>query len=160
MSLIPAFKLGLWNAWILTLPLIVLSIFVAKILFKRESGESPDLTNKEKVVFTAHHIIFLASIVYSIFLPLKLGTLWFYGGLLIYVSGMLFELLALLSFYNTAVDKPVTEGVYSISRHPMYVGNFLINIGISMSCLSWIFLLVVIIAIILENNLNYYLIKY
>ena len=77
MSLMPPLKLGLWNAWILTLPLIILSIFVAKILVKRESGESPDLTNKEKMVFTAHHIIFLASIAYSIFLPLKLGTLWF-----------------------------------------------------------------------------------
>ena len=153
MSLIPPLKLGLWNAWILTLPLIVLSIFIAKILVKRESGESPDMTKKEKMVFTAHHMIFLASIAYSIFLPLKLSTLWFLGGLLIYVSGMLFEILALLSFYNTSVDKPVTEGVYNISRHPMYVGDFLINIGISMSCLSWIFLLMAIIAVILASDL-------
>ncbi len=153
MSLMPPFKLGLWNAWILTLPLIILSIFVAKILVKRESGESPDLTNKEKIVFTAHHIIFLASIAYSIFLLLKLGTLWFYGGLLIYVPGMLIEILALLGFYTTSIDKPVTGGIYSISRHPMYVGTFLINIGISMSCLSWIFLLLAIIGIFLESSL-------
>jgi protein-S-isoprenylcysteine O-methyltransferase Ste14 len=149
----PPFKLGLWNAWILTLPLIILSIFVAKILVKRESGESPDLTNKEKIVFTAHHVIFLASCVYSIFLPLKLGTLWFYRGILIYVPGILIEALALLSFYNTSVDKPVTGGIYSISRHPMYVGTFFINMGISMSCLSWIFLIVAIISVILENDL-------
>ena len=153
MSLMPAFKLGLWNAWIFTLPLVVLSIFVAKILVKRESGESPDLTNKEKAVFTAHHIIFIASCVYSIFLPLKLNTLWFYGGILIYVPGMLIEILALLNFYATSIDKPVTGGIYSISRHPMYVGTFLINIGISISCLSWIFLLVAIVAMFLENSL-------
>jgi len=153
MSPMPPLKLGLWNAWILTLPLIILSIFVAKILVKRESGESPDLTNKEKAVFTAHHIIFLASIAYSIFLPLKLGTLWFYGGLLIYLLGMLIETLALLIFYNTSVDKPVTGGVYSFSRHPMYVGTFLITIGISMCCLSWIFLIVAIISVFLESSL-------
>jgi len=153
MSPMPPLKLGLWNAWILTLPLIILSIFVAKILVKRESGESPDLTNKEKAVFTAHHVIFLASIAYSIFLPLKLGTLWFLGGLLIYVPGMLIEILALLNFYTTSVDKPVTGGIYSISRHPMYVGTFLINIGISMSCLSWTFLIVAIISVILESSL-------
>ena len=153
MSLVPAFKLGLLNAWILTLPLIIGSLFVAKILVKRESGESPDLTTREKAVFTAHHIVFLASIAYSIFLPLKLGTLWFLGGLLIYVPGILIEVLALLSFNNTSVDKPVTEGVYSISRHPMYVGDFLFNIGISMCCLCWIFLLVAIIAAILEREI-------
>ena len=153
MSLMPALKLGLWNAWILTLPLMIGSLFVAKILVKRESGESPDLTTKEKAVFTAHHIVFLASIAYSIFLPLKIGTLWFLGGLLIYVPGILIEVLALLSFNNTSVDKPVTEGVYSISRHPMYVGNLLINIGISVSCLSGIFLLVTIMGVILERDL-------
>ncbi len=153
MSLMPAFKLGLWNAWIFILPLVVLSIFVAKILIKRESGENPDMTNKENAVFTAHHIIFLASCAYSIFLPLKLNTLWFYGGIFIYVPGMLIETLALLKFYNTSIDKPVTGGIYRISRHPMYVGTFLINIGISMSCLSWIFLLVAIISIFLESSL-------
>jgi len=153
MPLMPAFKLGFWNAWILILPLIVLTIFGAKLLGKRESGEHPDLTNKENAVFNAHHIIFLASCVYSIFLPLKLSTPWFLGGLIVYVLGMLIEALALLSFYKTSVDKPVTEGVYSISRHPIYVGFFLLKIGISMSCLSWIFLLLAIISVILENDM-------
>lgn len=151
MSLMPAFKLGLWNAWILNLPLIVLTIFGAMLLGKRESEESPDLTNKEKAVSTAHHLIFLASCAYSIFLPLKLSTPWFLGGLLFYVPGMLIEALALLSFNKTSVDKPVTEGVYSISRHPIYVGFFLIRIG--MSCLSWIFLLLAIISVVLENDM-------
>jgi len=153
-------KLGLWNAWILTLPFVILSIFAAKTFEERESGEGPFLTKKEKTVlkkekavFIAFHFIFLASCVYSIFLPLKLSTLWFYGGLLIYMLGMLIEILALMRFYTTSVDKPVTEGVYSISRHPMYIGDFLINIGISMSCLSWIFLLVAIIAVILKLNI-------
>ena len=153
MSFMPAFKLGLLNAWILTLPLLVLMVFGVKILGKREIGESPDLTNKEKAVFNARHIIFLASCVYCIFLPLKLSTPWFLGGLLVYVLGMLIEALALLSFYKTSVDMLITEGVYSISRHPIYVGFFFIKIGISMSCLSWIFLLLAIISVILENDM-------
>jgi len=35
----------------------------------------------------------------------------------------------------------------------MYVGNFLTNLGITMTCLSWIFLIVTILAIILENDI-------
>jgi protein-S-isoprenylcysteine O-methyltransferase Ste14 len=65
---------------------------------------------------------------------------------------MFVEVLAMLSFYTTPVGKPVTKGVYSISRNPMYVGHFFVNIGISIACLSWIFLLVAIVAVILEYS--------
>ena len=154
MSLIPEFELGLWNAWIFALPIIILSIFAAKILGKRASGEGPSLTKKDRVVFIIYHLIFLASCTYTIFLPLKLGSLWFYAGLLVYLLGMLFEILTLQSFYATPLDKSVTIGVYSISRNPIYVGDFLINMGIDMTCLSWIFLLVAIVAAILERNIT------
>ena len=66
---------------------------------------------------------------------------------------MLVVILGLLSFYTTSIDKPITKGVYNISRNPMYVGNFFANVGITMACLSWVFLLVTIVAIILENNI-------
>ncbi len=153
MELIPAFELGVWNAWILTLPIIVLSALLAKILVKKTSGEDADLSKKEKIIFAIHHLVFLASFVYTIFLPLKLGTFWFYVGLLSYLLGILVAFLGLLSFYTTPLDKPVTKGVYRISRHPMYVGTFFTNVGISMTCLSWIFLIVTIVTIILEHNI-------
>ncbi len=155
MSLIPEFELGLWNAWILILPIIILSALLTKMLVKRESGRIQDsgLANKERIIFTMHHLIFLASCAYTIFLPLKLGTFWFFAGLLSYLLGMLVVILGLLSFYATPIDNPVTKGVYSISRNPMYVGNFFTNMGITMACHSWVFLLVTIVAIILENNI-------
>jgi protein-S-isoprenylcysteine O-methyltransferase Ste14 len=152
MSLVPEFELGLWNAWIFTLPLIVLQFFGAKILGKRGSGEDWGNTKKEKILNITGSSIVFASYAYTIFLPLKLGTLWFYAGLLVYLLGMLVEILAMLSFYTTPVDKPVTKGVYNISRNPMYVGHFLTNISISIACLSWIFLLVTIAPVILEHN--------
>ena len=153
LSFIPAFELGLWNAWIFILPVIVLSIFVARILGKRGAGEGSGVTKEERIVFVVFHLIFLASCAYSIFLPLKLGTLWFYAGLIIYLLGMLVEILALLSFYTTPLEKPVSKGVYSVSRNPMYVGDFFINIGISIACLSWVFLLVAVVAVILKHNI-------
>jgi protein-S-isoprenylcysteine O-methyltransferase Ste14 len=152
MSLIPEFELGLWNAWIFTLPVIVLQIFGAKILGKRGSGEDWGHTKNEKILNIISSSIVVASYAYSIFLPLKLGTFSFYAGLLVYLLGMFVEILAMLSFYTTPVGKPVTKGVYSISRNPMYVGHFFVNIGISIACLSWIFLLVAIVAVILEYS--------
>ena len=61
-------------------------------------------------------------------------------------------MVATLNFATTSVDKPVTKGVYAFSRNPMYVGESLINIGISIVCLSWIFFLVAVVVVILEHN--------
>jgi hypothetical protein len=49
-SLIPAFELGLWNAWILILPIIIVSVFGAKTLSKRKSEESSSFPLKVKAV--------------------------------------------------------------------------------------------------------------
>jgi len=153
MSLIPEFELGLWNAWIFMLPLVIVSIFGVRLFGKRVSGENSSDTRMEKLSFACMHLIVIASYVYSVFLPLKLGTPWFYSGLLIYLSGMLITIIAMLNFATTSVDKPVTKGVYTFSRNPMYVGESLINISISIACVSWIFFLVAVVVAILEHNI-------
>ena len=153
MSIVPTFELGLWNAWIFILPvIIILYLVLPKIFGKRGSGEDLGLIKKEKILSIIYLSIVFASYAYTIFLPLKLDTIWFYAGLLVYLLGMLTEILATLSFNTTPVEKPVTKGVYSISRNPQYVGDFLINISIGIACLSWIFLLVAIANLFLLRN--------
>jgi len=142
MSLTPEFELGLWNAWIFILPMIVISIFGSKILGKRGSGEVSSLTKRVKTANNLYLLMLVLLYVYSIFLPLKLNTLGFYAGLFIYLLGVLVVILSLLSFHATPADKLVTKGVFRISRNPGYVGDFLVNISIGIACLSWIFLLV------------------
>jgi len=153
MSLVPEFELGFWNAWIFMLPLIIISLFGVRLFGKRVSGETSSDTRMEKLSFACMHLIVIASYVYSVFLPLKLVTPWFHIGLLIYLLGMLITIIATLNFATTSVDKPVTKGVYTFSRNPMYVGESLINISISIACLSWIFFLVAVVVAILEHNI-------
>jgi len=151
MSLTPEFELGLWNAWIFILPFLILSIIGYRILGKRESEGFSGHTKKEKMLESIGMMIVFTFWAYSVFLPLKLGTLWLSAGLLIYLLGMLVVILALLSFHTTPVDKPVTKGVYRFSNYSMYVGEILIDISISIACLSWIFLLLAIVEVILES---------
>ncbi len=153
MSLIPVFELGLWNAWIFLLPVIIISIFGARIFGKRASGESSGSASREKIYWVCMHLIVIASYAYGIFLPLKLGTVWSYIGFLIYLPGMLILIMAILNFAATPADKPVTQGVYSFSRNPIYIGESLINISISIACLSWIFFLIAVVIAILEHNI-------
>jgi protein-S-isoprenylcysteine O-methyltransferase Ste14 len=154
-SLIPAFELGLWNAWILVLPMIVISILGSRILGKRGSEEVSNLTKRVKTSNSLYLLILVLLYAYSIFLPLKLNTVWFYAGLFIYLLGVLVVILSLLSFHTTSADKMVTKGVFRISRNPGYVGDFLVNISIGIACLSWIFLLVGVAFFLL---LRYYVI--
>ena len=155
MSLIPAFELGLWNAWIFVLPMIVISILGSKILGKRGSEEASNLTKRVKTANSLYLLILVLLYAYSIFLPLKLNTVWFYAGLFIYLLGVLVVILSLLSFHTTSADKMVTKGVFRISRNPGYVGDFLVNTSIGIACLSWIFLLVGVAFFLL---LRYYVI--
>ena len=151
MSFVPAFELGLWNAWIfmfidaLTLP------FFIRIAKKRDKGSDSSkevfdsLGRTKKFFFYSSKLIYVPAVIYSIFLPLKLGTIWFYLGLPITVIGLIMGLIVLVNWKNTPQDEPITNGLYSYSRHPMYVTAFVFFLGLSITTASWIFLLITII---------------
>ncbi len=144
MSFLPTFELGLWNAWIFILPIIILSFFGQRIIGSRESEEENVYTKREKTLFRIYMVIIGVSYAYSVFLPFRLGTIWFYAGLCIYVPSIIMGIMAVLSFATTPVNQPVTTGVYRISRNPMSVGEVLIYVSIGIACVSWIFLLLAI----------------
>ena len=158
MSLIPDFELGLWNAWIFVLSFLLLFI-VGGILdrLRGQKGPSrpdkPPFNEKEERLYGISQLIFWASVIYSVFLPLKLGTVWFYAGLSIYLFGMIFAIIAGTSLDATPLDKPATKGLYRISRNPIYLGTSFIFIGIGIACASWLFLLLIGVFIVLYDIL-------
>jgi protein-S-isoprenylcysteine O-methyltransferase Ste14 len=156
MSLIPEFELGLWNAWIFVLPYllmyIVLGVLVRLMGLKGSSRpNTPSLNEMEKKLDRVAALIFVASVIYSFFLPLKLGTAWLYVGLVVYLFGMIFTVIAGMTLVNTPLDRPATNGLYRISRNPIYLGTNLIFIGMGIACASWLVLLLIAVSIILQN---------
>jgi len=66
---------------------------------------------------------------------------------------MFFTIVAGTSLDNTPINRPATEGLYRISRNPIYFGTFLMFIGIGIACASWLFLLLIIVFIALYDIL-------
>ena len=148
MSLIPAFQIGIWNAWIFTVWLLIqnLIIMLNKKLYQRFGGSSDTKpSQKDKILNLLPTIFLLLTIIYSIFLPLKLGTIWFAVGLIIFLLGLAIIILATIIFATTLTNDLVTSGVYRYSRHPSYAALVLIYLGISVASASWIFLLATVI---------------
>ena len=148
MSFIPAFELGLWSAWIFMIWTIVTPILSSFIIKEKQVSKIlrtsvPMKYEKTLNIISTGAVIF--GFLYSIFLPLKFNTIWFYIGLLIFLFGFIFNLSVLITIRGAKLDKPFTNGPYKYSRHPIYVALFLIIISISIMSLSWVFLLIAII---------------
>lgn len=153
MSLIPAFEIGVWNAWIFIVPYLLVNFGVPLLFVLKKSTfwNFPSYTRLEKIYLVAAEVIMGCLWIYSIFLPLAVGTAWFYAGLPIYILGFAFITIAMLTFIANPVDKPNT-GLYRFSRHPMYLSILLMYIGISIASASWLYLLLALVYLATYRN--------
>ena len=148
MTLIPAFEIGVWNLWIVQL-LVLLTPYIPYLFLGKEgrkrirrmAGFVPWNRTEKVLALSTHVVIAPFVILYSIFLPLKLGTAWLYVGLLIVALGLAMQGMTTISVANTPLDKPVTQGPYRISRHPFYFTGFLTLVGMGIASASWVVLL-------------------
>ncbi len=155
MSLIPAFEIGVWNAWILQL-LVLLTPYIPYLFLSKEGRKSnkrlmsfvPSTRTEKILAWSTHLVIAPFVIIYSIFLPLKLNTAWLYVGLLLIVVGLAMEIMATISVANTSLDEPFTRGPYRFSRNPFYLSGFLTLGGIGIASASWLVLLCALLWIV------------
>jgi protein-S-isoprenylcysteine O-methyltransferase Ste14 len=154
-ELIPEFKIGIWNAWIFSACFILIPyslFFIKRTVYKKFGNPSNIKLDKRAEIIgyiatAIYYIVFL----YTIFLPLKLWTPWFYTGLIIFLLALVLFITAGINFIAAPPGKPATKGIYSYSRHPIYFSNFLALISIGIAAASWIILMFSIISMILTN---------
>ena len=140
MSFIPVFELGLWNAWILIIPILIIMFSDMRATSIRESGKAGDfqLTKKENRITYAIFLPMIVSFIYAVFLPLQLDTIWLYSGLIIYIFGIVFTIVTIRNFTTSPKDKVITKGLYRSTRNPMYVGMVVLQISVGIACSSWL----------------------
>jgi len=153
---IPAFKIGLWNAWILMLyypmhPLILIAVDKAigtGQIFQKMGNEGDG--GVQKNANRIYYAILVGLLVYSIFLPLRTGTTWLYIGLAIYLIGLVMFLASVARVAITPQGQLFTQGIYRYSRHPLYLSMLLTFAGVGMACASWVYLILTMVLIFLQ----------
>ena len=147
MSLIPAFEIGVWNAWILAAVLLLPAYIPVLTLkdFAKKMGQGEHYGKIE--IFM--NVLVIILMICSIFLPLKLGTAWFYTGLFIYLLGLIILTITVVNVASTPLGKPFTKGVYRYSRNPGYISQVIVFVGIGIASASWFYLLLSAILIVL-----------
>ncbi len=143
-------NIGLWNAW---LPLLIFNVFtylysyiLDKEGFKR-GGDSSWIEKKDKPLVIFAYLIFLATLLFSIWIPLKTDTVLFYIGLGLFVCTMILTAIFGGDYVTAPKDKIITQGVYKFSRNPIYLTTYLTSISTIFMTLSWILIISLIMSV-------------
>jgi protein-S-isoprenylcysteine O-methyltransferase Ste14 len=143
MSLMPeltlSWRTGLW----LLLPLIAIRFGLMGLLDRQSltrAAHFPRLLGAEQVAFRVYMPTNLLLIFYLPFLTIKLGTPWFYIGLLVYLAGVTLLTCTVIDFARPNPDGLLDHGVYRFSRHPMYLSYLVFYLGCGLMTASWLYL--------------------
>ncbi len=143
MQLIPEHSLGFQNTWWFSLAYGILSMGIMIFLPKERRKRIltfPKFNTKFEKLFSglALFVFGRGLIVYSVFIPLQLYTTHFFIGIFVYLIGMILSVYSMWSFSQANLSKPVTNGIYKITRHPMQVMGIIMWIGIGVAAGNWI----------------------
>ena len=155
MSLIPPFEVGICNAWIF-LVCIGFAMVIPNLIFNKDNlkieGSKSETERKFRRTWV---VLFFLFAIYSIFLPLRVGTVWFYVGMPILLVGLVLLTIAIVNLATTPLSNQcITKGLYRYSRHPMYVTMFILLIGLGITSASWVPIAFAVISIILWQPLS------
>ncbi len=143
-------SIGLTNVWLGCLVMLFLHIIVGanKKLSKR-MGDTSWYTSYEKKLAIAISFFMLSFYILSIWIPLKIGTLWFYIGVGIFILGFLGNIISTYNYVSTPENEAVKKGMYKISRNPLYFYYGLMILGLTVASLSvFLFVLCILMNVI------------
>lgn len=135
------------NAFFLVIPIILLRygllIFISKGAFER-AAYFPPLIGKERAALWVYQITIVCMFFYSFLLEIRTGSYWFVAGLITYGLGTLLYAKSLID-YAHPMNGINTNGLYRVSRNPMYVAFFIYCLGIAFLTRSLILLVLLIV---------------
>ena len=147
MAVVPAFQLGLWNAWIFMLAYVMFRFIPTSLVNFSTGGKlrrmtrSVPMKKSMKILEALTMVFFVIAAFYTVFLPLKVNIVWLSAGIFFFLVGMIIGETVTAAWVLTPPEKPHTRGIYRFSRHPLYLSMFIQFLGIGVASASWVFIL-------------------
>jgi len=105
----------------------------------KRAAHFPPLVKAEKVAYWTYQISALALYVYPFFPKVKtVPSALFCTGIMLYIAGTVLTIISLINFAAPCESGVNKNGLYRVSRNPMYVAYFVFFIGCVLLTQSWI----------------------
>lgn len=145
--------LGVWNAWLLSVPFVTL---VACMVGRRREvvkrmSDMTGYSSREKVFTVTASLSPYPFVIVTIWMPLTSTLSFLLPGLLIYFLGMAVLAASLKVIVETPPGEPFSKGPYRFSRNPMYVAATAVLLGICLTAANFALFCYVIVATVLQH---------
>lgn len=120
------------NGVLLLLPMLLIRYGLLYLLNRdalRRAAFFPPMEGGERIAYWVYQLCTSGIFIYLCFLRLQVGSAWFYIGLGVYGLGVVIFGLATASFARPSDQGVNEDGLYRVSRNPMYVGYFVYFLG-------------------------------
>ncbi|MEW9123089.1 MAG: methyltransferase [Thermotaleaceae bacterium] len=135
------------NAFLIVIPIILIRYGLLNVInkeaLKRASFFAP-LVGREKVAFWVYQIATAFILLYLLLLKIKTDSVWFYVGLIIYRLGLILYAVSIINYAKPKMNGINLNGLYQVSRNPMYVAYFICFLGCMFLTRSWVLLALLI----------------
>lgn len=135
------------NAFLTVIPIILIRYGLLSILSKealKRAGLFAPLRGKEKVAYWIYQISTLLMLLYLLLLKIKADSDWFYIGIIIYSLGIILYGVSMINYSKPKINGINLNGLYRVSRNPMYIAYFIYFLGCVFLTQSWILLVLLI----------------
>ncbi len=144
MRLFPVLEPGWVNAYIAIVFYLLLTMLFSYMLDKegfKRGGDRSWLENEDKPAMYSSGFVFLLTILFSIWVPIRTETKVFYIGVVIYIVSVILSLYTSVCFVTASKDRLIRGGVYKFSRNPIYLCNILVILSVVFLSGTWMYVL-------------------
>ncbi|ALB45724.1 MULTISPECIES: methyltransferase family protein [Clostridium] len=135
------------NAFLTVIPLILIRYGILSIIDKeslKRAGFFAPLIGREKVAFWVYQITTVLILLYPLLLKIKTDSDWFYIGLGVYSLGIILYAVSIVNYAKPKMNGINLNGLYRVSRNPMYIAYFIYFLGCALLTHSLILLALLI----------------
>ena len=153
MVLFPSPHLGLLNGWFL-LAIYFVGLFITVITYPRDKRKKLfyetryPKTDPRWLILNFGRIAAISFVATMIFTQLRLNTLFFYFGFVIYLFGYSIVIISLLEYKGAREDQLVSSKMYQVSRNPQWVGLVFVFLGTAVAVATWLHIVLLIVLVL------------